>query len=291
MKKAVLALALAATFGTQAAYLDEETGEVVIAAEEHMLGDSSGAPDLSNAPDPSDLTQVNSFAFGTVDDDGTLKGMVGLAGQYSEGNSFLGLVEHSTATKTNSIGKKDQNSRLRYFQVLDTGVAAVPKAGFSIDYMKGWENNNGVGTDLVAIGGIAKVPTPWEQLSLFPNVAYVTGKAEGSDSGVKGKANISGYQLNLFGSLALSEDGKYVVVQPQYMHLDTTPKVSNTKTTKFDADVFKVKTGYGQPISMDGKWWVEVSHTYTRTDTKAKKLNWSDKDNNHQFEVGISYYF
>ncbi|WP_375749109.1 hypothetical protein [Vibrio sp. HN007] len=265
MKKVVLALAMAAI--------------------------TSPAIAEDNAPNPSDLTQVNSFAFGTVDNDGTVKGMVGLAGAYSEGNNFIGLVEHGSATKNNVEGKKDQNSRLRYFQVLDTGLAGMPQAGFSVDYMKGWEKSNGLGTDIVALGAIAKVTTPWEALSIFPNLAYVTGKAEGKDGEAKGKMDVSGYQLNLFGSLAVGEAGQYVVFQPQYMHINGTPELDGAKGSKTDVDVFKVKTGYGQPISADGKWWVEASHTYTRTDMEIKNPKWADKDNDHKFELGVSYYF
>ncbi|GAB2659574.1 hypothetical protein [Vibrio panuliri] len=244
-----------------------------------------------NAPDPSDLTQVNSFAFGTVDNDGSLKGMVGLAGQYSEGNVFMGLVEHSSATKSNEFEKKDQNSRLRYFQVLDTGLAGMPQAGFSVDYMKGWEKSNGLGTDIVALGAIAKVKTPWENLSIFPNVAYVKGKAQGEHEVGKKKIDLSGYQVNLFGSLSVGDAGEYVVLQPQFMHLDGTPKDSAVKDNKLSANVFKVKTGYGQPISADGKWWVEASHTYTRTDMDVKHSALDYKDNDHKFEFGVSYYF
>ncbi|MDG3086502.1 hypothetical protein P7F88_10405 [Vibrio hannami] len=259
MKKAVLALSVAAI------------ASPVIADE--------------NAPNPSDLTQVNSFAFGTVDNDGTVKGMVGLAGQYSEGNNFIGLVEHGTATK-NIDGKKAQDSRLRYFQVLDTDMAAMPQAGFSVDYMKGWEHYNGTGTDIVALGAIAKVTTPWEELAIFPNVAYVTGKAEAGNM----KADLSGYQVNLFGSLVVGEAGEYIVFQPQYMHLDGKPRFINAD--KATADVFKVKTGYGQAISADGKWWVEASHTYTRTDAELKTSGTNlIKDNDNKFEVGVSYYF
>lgn len=242
-----------------------------------------------NAPDPSDLTKVNSFAFGTVDNDGTVKGMVGLAGAYGEGNNFIGLVEHGSATKNNEAGKKDQNSRLRYFQVLDTGLDAMPQAGFSVDYMKGWEKYNGLGTDIVALGGIAKVTTPWDSLSIFPNLAYVTGKAEGDIADTRGKADISGYQVNLFASLSIGEMGQYVVFQPQFMHVDLEKKEAPVKV---DGRVFKVKTGYGQPISADGKWWVEASHTYTRTDMKTKPGNFELlKDNDNKFELGISYYF
>ncbi|MCG9732260.1 hypothetical protein L1D44_20990 [Shewanella sp. Isolate13] len=67
----------------------------------------SGAAWASDTqPDPSDLTAVNSFAYGTVDNEGKLNAMLGLAGNYSEGNNFIGLVEHNVATKNNQLGKK-----------------------------------------------------------------------------------------------------------------------------------------------------------------------------------------
>lgn len=233
---------------------------------------------ISNAadtpPDPSDLTQVNSFVYGTVDNDGTLKGIAGLAGQYTEGNSFLGLIEHSSATKANTIGKKDQNTRLRYFQVLDTGIDSLPQAGFSIDYMKGWKKTNGVGSDIVALGTIAKVTTPWESFTIFPNVAYVTGKAEANGLG---SLSIKGYQTNLFGSLSFGEAGQYMVFQPQWMDTNVGSK-------------FEMRTAYGQPVSSDAKWWVEVAHSYTRIagDSELKGLGTS---NDNKFTLGVSYYF
>ncbi len=234
----------------------------------------SGQALADTQPDPSDLTQVNSFVYGTIDNDGTLKGMAGIAGQYSEGNSFLGLVEHSTATKNNALDKKDQNTRLRYFQVLDTDLAGLPQAGFSVDYMKGWKKTNGVGSDIVALGTIAKVTTPWDSFTVFPNVAYVTGKAEADKLG---SVNIRGYQTNLFGSLSIGDAGQYMVFQPQWMDTNVGSK-------------FEMRTAYGQPVSSDGKWWVEVAHSYIRTaaDGEAKMLG---SDNDNQFTLGMSYYF
>ncbi|WP_234497670.1 hypothetical protein [Vibrio maritimus] len=243
-------------------------------------------------PDPSDLTQVNSFVFGTVDNQGMLKGMVGLAGQYSEDNTFMGLVEHNLATKTNSTGSKDNNTRLRYFQVLDVDSAAIKQAGFSVDYIRGWENTNGIGSDLVAIGTIAKVATPWEALSIYPNVAYVMGTARQDGSM---DASLSGYQLNLFGSLSIGNWGQYAVFQPQYMHVSgDVDSDKNSGNLRVFGDVLQVKTGYGQPISKDGLWWVEASHTYTKSELEAKSNSGGialPTDNDHKFEVGVAYYF
>lgn len=258
------------------------------------LGSASTAWANDTQPDPSDLTAVNSFAYGTVNSAGKLNGMLGLAGNYSEGNNFIGLVEHGVATKNNQLGNKDQNSRLRYFQVLDTGSNILPQAGFSVDYMKDWKGaNTDTSSNIVALGAIAKMPTPWQALSLYPNVAYVKGKAE---QGTSNRINLSGYQLNLFGSIALDNLGKYLVIQPQFMHLDGKPSQSGSRA-KLSANIFKVKTGFGMPISTNGKWWTELSHTYTRSDAKANQIGkfadgaLSEIDNDHKVELGVSYYF
>lgn len=241
---------------------------------------------------PSDLTQVNSFVSGIMSNDGEFSIMGGVAGQYSKGNNFLGLVEHKVATKSGEDSKKPQDTRLRYFQVFDTQGEVVPDVGFSVDYMKSWKmsksNPNSIGTDIVALGAIAKVTTPWDAFTLFPNVAYVTGKAKGNTGGkTPGKSDLSGYQLNLFSSIALDETGQYVVIQPQFMHMDAKNKPTKIKT---DIKTFKVKTGYGAPISDDGLWWTEISHTYTYT--QAKNLGIGKKsDNDHLIEASLSYYF
>ena len=67
---------------------------------------------------PSDLTAVNSFTSLNTDNEGKITGMLGIAGQYSKGNNFLGLIEHGVGTRSEGQGKQD--SRLRYFQVLDS---------------------------------------------------------------------------------------------------------------------------------------------------------------------------
>ncbi|WP_104046316.1 hypothetical protein [Vibrio jasicida] len=224
----------------------------------------------SHQVDPSDLTQVNTFLWGKVDTDGKLIGTLGIGGQYSEGNTFLGLIEHGTATKKDKGDKKlAQDSRIRYFQVMDTGVDALPSMGFSVDYLKGWKHNGG-SSDIVALGGIGKVKTPWDAFTLFPNAAYVTGEVKNGAS----KKSISGYQANLFGSLTMSEAGDYLMLQPQWMDTNVGNK-------------FEMKTSYGMPITP--VLWVDVSHSYT----KVEGRNAFDgvKDNDNKFEFGVAYYF
>lgn len=230
------------------AYLDEQ-GEVVIVGE-HQVEEIA-----TTKPNPSDLTQVNTFAYGQYEGEDA-RIMTGLSGQFSEGNVFMGLIEHSVNTKDSS-----QNSRLRYFQVLDTGLSSMPQAGASVDYMKGWDAKS----DIVALGGIAKLTTPWDALTLYPNLAYVTGKAAGK--------TISGYQTNLFASLAVGSSGEYMVFQPQFMDTNM-------------GEQFKVKTGFGAPLNQAGSLWWDIGHQYEKT-----KANGHKAIDDHKFSVGLSYYF
>lgn len=230
------------------AYLNEE-GEVVI------VGEHSVEEPQKTKPDPSDLTQVNTFAYGQYEGK-DVRIMAGLSGQLSEGNAFMGLIEHGVDTKNGR-----HNSRLRYFQVLDTGLSSMPQAGASIDYMKGWDQKS----DILAIGGIAKIKTPWDALSVYPNLAYVTGDANGK--------TVNGYQTNLFASLALGSGGEYMVFQPQFMDTNI-------------GEQFKVKTGFGAPLDQSATLWWDIGHQYEKTIVKGLK-----SVDEHKLSVGLSYYF
>ena len=244
---------------------------------------------------PSDLTAVNSFTSLNTDNEGKITGMLGIAGQYSQGNNFLGLIEHGVGTRSEGQGKQD--SRLRYFQVLDTGAQAISQIGFSIDYMKGWSKDSGAegkspSSDIVAFGVIGKVATPWECVSLFPNIAYVTGEVKQEIDDKSGlKADLQGYQANLFASIDLGNAG-YIVLQPQFMSVDVDAKADTSNATK-TVNVFKMKTGYGIAVTQSKKWWVEVSHTYARTSASTQLNKQTERltDNDHKFELAVSYYF
>ncbi|EAS43075.1 hypothetical protein C9J48_13370 [Photobacterium profundum] len=222
-------------------------------------------------PDPSDLTQVNSFANVVADSEDTMKVIVGVAGQYNEGNSFMGLIDHGVNTKTGA-----QNSRVRYFQVFDVETSIMPQIGGSIDYMKGWKHK-GMETNIVALGGIAKITTPWSNVSIYPNAALVTGDITHKTSGTGMKQSIDGYQANIFGSIALSEDGNYIMLQPQWMDTNVGSKL-------------EVRTSYGHPLTSDGKTWVDFNHIYTKVEGSGPLKNFGAETDN-KFEIGLSYYF
>jgi len=221
------------------------------------------------APDPSDLTQVNSFGNVVADSKDTMKVIIGVAGQYSKGNSFMGLIDHGVNTKDGS-----QNSRVRYFQVFDVDTAAMPQIGGSIDYMKGWKHE-GMETNIVALGGIAKITTPWDNVSIYPNAALVTGEINKSGN----KQSVDGYQANIFGSIALSEDGNYIMLQPQWMDTNVGSKL-------------EVRTSYGHPLTSDGKTWIDFNHIYTKVEAGGPlKVHAPVANSDNKFEIGLSYYF
>ncbi|WP_227993080.1 porin family protein [Shewanella sp. YLB-07] len=244
---------------------------------------------------PSDLTQVNTFISGSTSNEGDLNVMGGIAGQYSEGNNFIGLVEHTSATKPSDDDRLAQNTRLRYFQVFDVSEGVLPQIGFSVDYMKSWKMSStedaSLGTDLIALGAIAKIQIS-ESISVFPNVAYVVGNAK---AGVNNSEfDLKGYQFNLFGSWELDDTGSYIVVQPQFMQLDIDSKDSKDgKSGGAKVDVLKIKTGAGMAFTDNGKWWVELSHTYTKTkgDVEHVGNKFDIIDNDNKVELAVSYYF
>lgn len=219
-----------------------------------------------NQPDPADLTQTNTFVWGQVGNkDYTLTG--GIAGNFTEKFSYLGLLEHSRTWKRDS-GEANDNTRARLFGTQDVEWSAISKIGLSVDYIKGHKDT---AFDTTAAGAIAKVETGLDWLALFPNLAYVEINSR-TDSSLKSK----GYQANLFASIYIDEEGKYLMVQPQY---------TNTEYV----DVKKLEVSYGQPLSSDGKLWADLKIGYTKTSGKKLLAGLSDSDK--QIKAGVSYYF
>ncbi len=234
---------------------------------------------------PSDLTQVNSFVSGSLNNNKEITLMGGVAGQYSAGNGFLSLVEHKSAT-THENNRLAQDTRVRYFQVFDANFMSTEQIGYSVDYMKSWKmDTEAIGSDTLALGVISKYSLT-DSLSVYPNVAYVIGKAKGSTGQ---QSDVKGFQTNLFASYAIN-DSSYILLQPQFQQVKLS---SNTQSTSADVNTFKIKTGFGTSMDEIGKWWLEVSHTYTENNAEIKyvdqKITGINKD--HLFDVTVSYYF
>jgi len=230
--------------------------------------------------DPADLTQVNTFLWAQGgNNDYTITG--GVAGNITEDISYLGLLEHSRSWKRD-FGNKDDKTRVRLFGVHNVDWGFISAVGLSADYIHGHKNKHTDGgnikSNMQAYGVIAKIETGLDWLSLYPNIAYVNSKVslDGSPRG-DFKLNSEGYQANLFASIYLDDKGKYLMVQPQY-----------TNTKHFENQ--KIEVSYGQPISSDKKWWVDVKAGYEKD--KAKFNNTSHNlDSQSTIKLGLSYYF
>lgn len=217
-----------------------------------------------NAPNPADLTSANTFAAVQVGGDKDNKfvgGTFGIAGQYSDGNIFLGMVEHRGTTDADNL-----YTRARYFQVLDTEMSLFPQVGFSIDYNKAYMPKE-VGGDLetIALGVIGKLDTGLDWLALYPNIGAVEVK--------NGDYSSRGYIANLFASIYMGDDGSYLMLQPQ------------STITKY-VDVYKFDVAYGAPMNDTGTLWWEAKAGYTKT-----KIDGLDNTDNTEVVLGLYYYF
>lgn len=221
------------------------------------------------APNPADLTAANTFGaiqVGGDKDNKFVGGMFGIAGQYSEGNIFLGMVEHRGSTDADNL-----YTRARYFQILDTEVNLFPQVGFSIDYNKAYGPKEAGGDiDTVALGVIGKLDTGMDWLTLYPNVGAVEVKFDGVKS--------RGYIANLFASIYMGDDGSYLMLQPQ-------------STITKDINIYKFEVAYGAPMNDKGTLWWEAKAGYTKTELDSKYLEGKHKDSNTEVLLGLYYYF
>ncbi len=218
-------------------------------------------------PNPADLTQANTFASFQAGGDKNNKfvtGSAGIAGQYSEGNTFLGLVEHRVTTDADNL-----YTRARYFQILDVESSLFPQVGFSVDYNKAYVKG-AKDIDTLALGVIGKLNTGIDWLTLYPNVGAVEIKGEGFST--------RGYIANLFVSIATDDQGGYLMIQPQ-------------STITSDVNVYKFDVVYGAPLNATGTLWWDAKVGYTKTNIHSDQVEGTLRDENTEVAVGLSYYF
>ena len=245
--------------------------------------------------DPSDLTQVNTFLWtqggyataGKGDDKVSGTNMTitgGVAGSITEDISYLGLLEH-TRTSKRDFENKDDKTRVRLFGVHSVDWGFISAVGLSADYIHGHKKTDVGGQNLKsntqAYGVIAKVETGLDWLSLYPNLAYISSKTTISNAGstFDGDLKSDGYQATLYASIKIDNNGKYMMLEPQY-----------TDTKHFSTQKFEVS--YGQPVSSDKKWWVDVKAGYEKGELKDGVLNSNFKsDAQSTVKVGLAYYF
>lgn len=226
----------------------------------------AGENSEKSKPDPANLTAPNTFT-GLHADNKEVALSLGLAGHAGD-YKYLGMLEHKS-TYERSNEEKNDRTRARLFGVKAVDWGVVSDVGASVDYIKSTQKN---GTDILALGAIAKVNTGLNWMSFFPNLAYVEIKKNGTPS-----IKETGIQTNLFTSIYLDQNGSYLGLNPSY-----------TKTE--DVEIKKLEVSLGTPLTSNAKLWGEIKATYNNTDVTFNNLTLVD-DNDNRIQASIYYYF
>ncbi|MGR5280958.1 hypothetical protein [Photobacterium damselae] len=246
-----------------------------------------------DAPDPADVTKVvTSFKLSagtnSNNNDFALEGELKIGGSFNPDNNFLTMISVTGAEKEEDPfedGFDLREMRARWFQVFGTGLAGLPKAGYSLDFIDRSNDDSDVIDNIIAVGGIVKIPV-LSNWVIYPNVAVVQAnvkdeyKIAGTDDGI-------GVQVNLYNAIYLSKKGTYMMFSPQYSYLD------------FDGYVTQdllLETTLGAPISENRRWWFNLTYKETFSDLSSDISSMPDKsmyanDDKRQFRAGVTYYF
>lgn len=223
------------------------------------------------AIDPSDLTRVYTMVSGWINSQNNLRATASWSGAWSEDHSFMGFIEGYWGDEVDEDkwGTDLLKVRAQYFHVIDTDLSYAPKLGFSLDYIDNQGDNN-----LAAFGVLGMLPPALTgKLQLFPNVAYMKGKAEGVD--------VDGYMLNLYGTYPIGTNGTFVQVWPEYIDVNGTGINSNSLT---------LSGLYAQPLNSLRTMWLNVRFDYATKETKLTSYPDRIKEDETVLTLGFKYY-
>ncbi|WP_295898622.1 hypothetical protein [uncultured Vibrio sp.] len=228
--------------------------------------------------DPGDMTKVYTQLGASIDSDSNIKLLGSMSGTYRNSDTFLLYGEASFGDADfddEDYGADYSNGRLQYFHVMDSGVSAFPKMGFSVDYIHSLlpEVNNEDAMSIASIGLVGMVnPIHTQKLMVFPNIAYTKGTMYGED--------VDGYLATLFLTRRISEDRSYIGFFPEYMSISG---------DGIERDSVKLKFQVGTPITDSKRLWMMT--TYEHQEANLQYLNihqgWS---NSSCIEFGFKYY-
>ncbi|TOR23013.1 hypothetical protein CGG78_23790, partial [Vibrio parahaemolyticus] len=246
-----------------------------------------------DAPDPADVTKVVtslklSAGTNSNNNDIAFEGELKIGGSFNADNNFLAMLSVSGAEKEEDPfedGFDLRETRARWFQVFGTGVDGLPKVGYSLDYIDRSNDDSDVVDNIIAVGGIVKVPV-LSNWVVYPNVAVVQANMK-DEYKYPGTDNGTGVQVNLYNAIYLSKKGTYMMVSPQYSYLD------------FDGYVTQdllLETTLGTPISDNRRWWLNLTYKETFSDFDSDIFGLDSKslyanDDKRQFRAGVTYYF
>lgn len=221
--------------------------------------------------DPSDLTRVYTMVSAWINSQNNLRATASWSGSWNDTHSFMGFIEGYLGDEDDADkwGTDLLKVRAQYFHVINTDLSFAPKLGFSVDYIDNQGDNN-----LAALGLLGMVPPSLTgKLQVFPNIAYMKGKAEGVD--------VDGYMLNLYGTYPIGTQGTYIQVWPEYIAVSGTGINSNSLT---------LSGLYAQPLNASRTMWLNLRIDYASKETKLTTYYDRIREDDTVLTLGFKFY-
>lgn len=231
--------------------------------------------------DPADVTNVYTQAALLINGSSDFQLQAQVSGGMDNGQQFALLAEATFVDENgdrNDFGTEYSNSRFQYFHVFDTGLAAAPKAGISLDYIN--TRTKAVKNDLFAIGGVMALnPKYTAGLMVFPLASVMTGSME--IPGLAEKDDLTGYGLGLMAVKRLGEGGAYIAVIPEWQDLSG---------DEIDMQNLAIKTSFNAPLNASRKWWINTRFDITKSSIDVAGVA-LDADWETEAWIGVRHYF
>lgn len=235
--------------------------------------------------DPADVTKVYTQTALMVSGNSDIQFQGQVSGGMDNGQQFALLAEATFVDESNTalsdpdkFGTEYSNSRIQYFHVFETGTAATPKVGLSLDYIN---TRNSIKNDLLSVGGVVAInPAYTGGLLVFPRAGLMTGSME-IPGITSSKDDLTGYSLGLITAKHLGDSGAYVSFVPEWQDLSG---------DDIDMQNLSFKTSLNVPMNTARTWWLNTRYDITKTDVDVKSVS---MPNDWQTEawIGVRYYF
>lgn len=211
--------------------------------------------------DPADVTKVYTQTALMVSGNSDIQFQGQVSGGMDNGQQFALLAEATFVDESNTalsdpdkFGTEYSNSRFQYFHVFETGTAATPKVGLSLDYIN---TRNSIKNDLLSVGGVVAInPAYTGGFLVFPRAGLMTAKH-------------------------LGDSGAYVSFVPEWQDLSG---------DDIDMQNLSFKSSLNVPMNTARTWWLNTRYDITKTDVDVKSVS---MPNDWQTEawIGVRYYF
>lgn len=230
--------------------------------------------------DPSDLTNVYTQAAIMVSGNSNVMPVAMVSGGYDNGHQFAFMAEakfgNTGDNGDNEFGLEYGSSRFQYFQVADTGVNVMPRAGLSVDYIN--IRASGLKSDLLALGGVGAINHEYTPgFMLFPIASYVYGRFD--VAGIKDE--VDGINVSLAASIPLGSSGAFMMIWPEYRKLSGSSVETENLSTKLIVNV---------PLTSDRKWWINTRLELDHSDLSVSGIELQNQWNSDVY-MGIRYFF